>query len=431
MIHNNLKYIRHLLSPMGQIFVNPINNVFVQFALAVDHPYELPDLLEKIKNSTAGLYLKTDGIHLFNNFQETNSIEIHPIPKEVKTLIDCCDYICNTYTPDPRYSLATICADETRVVINSNHAITDGGYFTYFLNDVQDPLFKNKFARKAPEPRDIITDLFKKEFDAFLSRKDKDHFSTIGYNDITRLKSQEMTDLPDHYNKSSSSLRATIKTAELSPCIFNKKTRKIKHLTEFLWTGLCMAINAKNNEFGPFGVGSCMNFRRLLPREKVDQSFGSAYSDFFLAIHEVSPRMTIKEICSLFRANFNKIKNTDFFYKEYMFPTQCLMENCPISDVSNVGPIRIKSPLKDFYIQCSSNEYGLRPFLQVTSFSKLKKEDGINDLMLHLRYSPFIVSTKNASEIFDTFLYFLKNVNESKKSGDVLDELIHFQKSLE
>lgn len=124
-------------------------------------------------------------------------------------------------------------------------------------------------------------------------------------------------------------------------------------------------ISSANNDY-PFGVGSCMDFRRLLPRERVDRSFGSAYTDFFLTIEKVNPKMTIKEICSLFRNKFNKIKNTDFFYNEYLYPNQVLIENCPISHVSNVGPMKIKSPLKDFYIQCSSNEFGLRPFLQIT-----------------------------------------------------------------
>ena len=390
MITHNLNDYKQLLTPMGQIFVNPTNNVFVQFAIEVENSKELPNLLKKIKNSTVGLYLKTDGFHLFNNYKDPNSIKIHRIPKEIKSLMDCCDWICNTYTPDLRYSLATIGADENRIVINSNHAITDGGYFTYLLKNIQDSSFDQIYDQKAPNPRDIRNDLLKKEFDAFLRRKDKETFQTIGYNDITRLKSQEITDSPDHYNKSNSIIRTTIKTSELSPSIFNKKTGKINHMTEFLWTGLCMAINAKNNEFGPFGVASCMDFRRLLPRERFDRSFGSAYTDFFLTIEKVNPKMTIKEICSLFRNKFNKIKNTDFFYNEYLYPNQVLIENCPISHVSNVGPMKIKSPLKDFYIQCSSNEFGLRPFLQITSFSKLKKENGMNDLVLHLRYSPLV-----------------------------------------
>ena len=76
--------------------------------------------------------------------------------------------------------------------------------------------------------------------------------------------------------------------------------------------------------------------------------------------------MTIEEICSLLRKKLKEIKNTDYFFKEYLCPSNCLIENMPMAHVSNVGQMKIKSPLKDFYIQCSSNEFGLRPFLQIT-----------------------------------------------------------------
>ena len=73
----------------------------------------------------------------------------------------------------------------------------------------------------------------------------------------------------------------------------------------------------------------------------------------------------------------------------------------------------------------------LRSVLQVTSYSKINDKKDMNDLVLHMRYSPAMISMKNANDIFDTYVYFLKNVDPRMKSGDVLDELIHFQKSLE
>ena len=93
--------------------------------------------------------------------------------------------------------------------------------------------------------------------------------------------------------------------------------------------------------------------------------------------------------------------------------------------------MRIKSPIKDFYAQCTSTELGIRPSFLVTSYSKVKKESNLNDVVLCMRCSPFVVSRKLASDVFETYIHFLKNVNASMKSGDVLNELIQFQKSLE
>ena len=55
----------------------------------------------------------------------------------------------------------------------------------------------------------------------------------------------------------------------------------------------------------------------------------------------------------------------------------------------------------------------------------------MNDIELCMRVSPFVVGRKVASDVFETYMHFLKNVNASMKSGDVLDELIHFQNSLD
>ena len=55
----------------------------------------------------------------------------------------------------------------------------------------------------------------------------------------------------------------------------------------------------------------------------------------------------------------------------------------------------------------------------------------MDQLVLYMRYSPAWLSNKSAKDIFDTWVYFLKTADPSKKAGDVLDELIHFQDSLQ
>lgn len=223
-----------------------------------------------------------------------------------------------------------------------------------------------------------------------------------------------------------------MKCNELSPFIYDRKTGKINHMTDYLWIGLSLAINAKSGRYGPIGIESCMDFKRLVNKERIDNSFGNAYTNFALCVQNPSPKMTIGEICSKMRSNFNLFSKNDWFYKEYLFPLEFLRENFQVTSVSNVGPIKIKSPFKDVYMQATGKEKGLRPYLQITSFSKCieGREAGLNDLVIQLRYSLASVSNKTAKDIFDTYIYFLKSVDPSKKSGDVLDELIHFQKSL-
>ena len=432
MISKSNTFIRRPMLDSERVFADLANNVFIQFAFEVEQPQYTSNILNKIKNSTAGLYLKSDGFNLISNLKDPNSITVHKIPKSVKSLTDCCDWIYKSYTPDVNYFLASIAADETRIVINSNHSITDGGYFSFLLENLQDPSTNITFTQSSSVPKDARNELLKDQFDNFLKKNEKlNVFHSIDKNKITHLTLQEYVDPPDSGNLIPTPFRATIKASELSSSIFNQSTQKVTHLTEFLWTGLCLAINAKNGRFGPIGVGSCMDFRRLLPKEKIDLSFGNAFTNFFLFVKNASPKMTVAEICSSFRDSFNEAKENDEFYKEFLFPSDFAYENCPISYVSNVGPMRIKSPIKDFYAQCTSTELGIRPSFLVTSYSKVKKEINLNDVVLCMRCSPFVVSRKLASDVFETYIHFLKNVNASMKSGDVLNELIQFQKSLE
>lgn len=432
MLAQSIKKFARPLADHEKHFVNQINNCYIQFAIEVEHPQELPMILQKIKNATAGLYIKSDGNYLYDNYKDQEKVTVHHIPREIESLSDCCDWIYNTYTPAFEDSLASIAADDRRIVVNSNHSISDGGYFATLLHNIQDPSYDDVFSERAPIPRDLRTDLLKDEFDEFLKNKKQymNKWPSFQQADLTYLNLKEFVDMPDSYNLLPKRLRATIKLSELSPYIYNKETGKVKNMSDFLWTGLCFAINAKNGRFGPIGVGSCMDFRRLIPKERINQSFGNAFTNFTLAVQKANPRMTINEIVSSFRKNFNLIKANDWFYKEYMFPLQYKRENFAISHVSNVGPMKIKSPFKDFSLQVSTKEQGLRPYIQVTTYSKAKEDSDMNDLVLHMRFSHSVMSKKIADDIFQTYVYFLKNVNPSMKSGDVLDELIHFQESL-
>ncbi|KAK8839486.1 hypothetical protein M9Y10_031841 [Tritrichomonas musculus] len=415
-----------------KIFVNQDYRVYVQIAIQVENPKNLHELLNKIKNATSGLYIKSDGFNLINNRKEPDMITIHKIPKTIKTLSDCCDWIYHTYTPDINYSLASIATDEKRIVINSNHSLTDGGFYVSLLEELQNPNSKKLFTKKAPIPGVLRKDLLQNEFDEYMKNKGQyiSHFPSYNTNDITHLNLQETTSLPDSYNLVPKRLKCEFKSSELSPFIYDKKTGKVNHLSEYLWTGLCMAINAKNGEYGPIGVETVMDFRRLLNPEHIDFTFGNTYTNFALCIPNPDPKMTIGQICSQFRNNFNLMRKNDWFFKEFLSPVPFIRENCPAAHVSNVGPVPIRSPLKDIYMQVSGKDKGSRSYLQVTSYSILDKEAGRDDVVLHMGYSPSIVSKKNATDIFNTYVYFLRNVNPDKKSGDVLDELIHFQQSL-
>ena len=55
-----------------------------------------------------------------------------------------------------------------------------------------------------------------------------------------------MPNKADNYDLYPPRIKISMDINELSPYIYDKKTRKAKNMSDFLWTGLCLAINAKN-----------------------------------------------------------------------------------------------------------------------------------------------------------------------------------------
>ena len=72
-------------------YIDAANQIYIQLAFEVNNSNDLPPILKKIKNSLAGLYIKSDGYNFISNNRDEKSITIHQIPKNIKSLDDCCD----------------------------------------------------------------------------------------------------------------------------------------------------------------------------------------------------------------------------------------------------------------------------------------------------------------------------------------------------
>lgn len=418
-----------LMSPDEAFFVGYINRVYCQLAVEVE-PGHLDRVLDKIKKSAAGLYIKTDGKEFIRNTIDYDTVTVHQIPKEVKTLSELCDWSWQEYTPAYNYALASVSADKNRIVLNSSHAISDGGFLFTLLGNLMNPSANHVFEHVTTQTGTLRGGFLKNQFDEFLkNRNELSHqWPQLTDHDLTYEKVQEIVHLPNLYDHRPPRLIKEIKPESLS--IYDAKTGKMRGLSEFLWTGYCMAINVLNGHYGPIGLETCMDFRRLIPRDQVDNTFGNAFTNFALAVKNPRPQMTIGEICADFREMFNQIRKSGWFFKEYLTPLRFKRAGNCIAHLSNVGPVRIKAPIKDFYCQVHGYEHGLRPFIQCTTYSKIFNQKDLNTIIFHLRYSQNMLDNKMGRDLFEVFMHFLTHTTLDMKSGDVFDELMHFRESL-
>ena len=60
---------------------------------------------------------------------------------------------------------------------------------------------------------------------------------------------------------------------------------------------------------------NCMNFRRVVPKNNINHSYGNTCTNFALSVPNVNQRLTIYETNKQFRSTFNSLKENDWFYK--------------------------------------------------------------------------------------------------------------------
>lgn len=104
----------------------------------------------------------------------------------------------------------------------------------------------------------------------------------------------------------------------------------------------------------------------------IDHSFGNTCTNFALSCPNINPKMTIHEINKKFRSIFNPLKEKEWFYKEYFKHVEFYRENRSIAHFSNLGQLNIKKPFIDIYILVTGKENSMRPYFQVTAYTKTK-----------------------------------------------------------
>ena len=96
-----------------------------QFALKVSKPSLIPKLIRNLEHYILGFHLKLDDLNLVYH---NDPIEIHSIPKSIKSTKDVCDFM-DSINYDYREKFAIIGANDDTVAISVSHLICDGGFF--------------------------------------------------------------------------------------------------------------------------------------------------------------------------------------------------------------------------------------------------------------------------------------------------------------
>lgn len=404
-------------------FVSKEAMEFVQLSFELDSSASVSNFVNQLKYSVAGLHARCDRDRLFSINRHLSEIPVYSIPSHLRTLKAVNQWMYLNHTPEINDRLAEIACDDHRVVINSSHVCADGGYLASLVKGIQT---KEGLPAHPTLPGSIVSILN----DELTRVKSNKEIKLAGPDSVTYLLNQkEDVNVPE--NCKAYSIIQSDDSKSLA--CYDEKKKKINGLTEHMWCGLSLSICALNNEIGPIGVNTCVDFRRLVkPQSRVSNEMTNFFGVVnIVADHFDDPNLKISDLSKQFRDHFNYVINSDAIFYNYLHPTDMHKDNTPVAHLSNIGPIKYKKPIKDFEITLNLNQKSAQDVAQIVSYSKINENDENNNVIHYqFAYSPRVISHKLGRKIFDSFHFFMRNIKPSNLVVDAFNELKKFQKNL-
>ena len=121
-------------------------NTYIQFAMKLNDPKDVPNVIKKLDKTVAGLHHASDGKTLFRT---TEKVPIANLPDDVSDLEKLTTIMSERYTRPASQALASLGANKDTVVLNINHLAGDGMYLQNMFTQLKSCLLYT-----SPSPRD-------------------------------------------------------------------------------------------------------------------------------------------------------------------------------------------------------------------------------------------------------------------------------------
>lgn len=384
--------------------------------LEIEKPSDVPEIVEKIYNRVPGLHIRSDGEQLY---MKKAPLEVYKLPSNITSLNNAAEWMFDNHTPPYNKALASLAANNTKIVLNTNHMCSDG----IFIKNLIESLPKKEGNTIDQIPISVFTN-FKNQIptnsdSAYLFDEDPN---------ISRIIPQTT---PEPKNTRLSSVFDEFELSKLS-C---NQNGKIVGLTDMFWVASSLAVMVSNRKLGKCGTATAINMRPFLDQSRKNLSIGNHVASIS-ATAKLDLDDTIKQLAQKLRSSFNENLKNGLHYKHLAATYRAIvlgqvLEHPPGLgfEVSNIGPVRIGKQINDIFIT------NLMPSCHVdgvclASYSKMfenNKDAKISNLFC---YSDQDIHDNEAALLAESINQILKDVKydqtvrstiKSIKNGNLLD----------
>ncbi|OHT15275.1 hypothetical protein TRFO_42611 [Tritrichomonas foetus] len=422
------------LEGIEKSFAGPDMSSFLNLAIKFEDQKSLNKALNNFKKIFGGRSLKVVDGAIYK------SSEMSPIEKLPMWIQDChsaCDWVQNHTKPIDQ-TLTTISHNDSIIAINSNHNVSDGGFmlraFKHCLDDDigeypfgESPLaISEAFKDELAECEKIQPELFKHSLNTCFPFDPKDPHL------VPRERRNEMKHVMIEDKLDTNLLQC-----------FDKKLHRPKNLTESIMMAMSLTLSTFNNyncdheslskQIDRLGLTMVYDLRRFTNPQNINWRYANAVSSISLQTIP-NDRDSLSDICKKFRNVILEVQGPPIFYNvnhgEYNSKPYHI-HGCS----SNLGPIVIKRPIKDFHINAKyvtssdfydSGENGSDIFF--LTFSKVTQTK--NELSTLLCSAPTTVTGKTFHIFHETLFHILKDIPYDTNIVEAYKEIKDFQNKL-
>jgi hypothetical protein len=162
---------------------------------------------------------------------------------------------------------------------------------------------------------------------------------------------------------------------------YDPSTKRCHAISEAQWIANCLSAAAYQDRIDPFGISTVYDLRKALPKSRRNSPEIQNYIASVLVSAKPTPNMTLGELSKAMRACFKK-NDADQHYFGHMYnvwevvfrPWRSTSQKGLGMEVSSMGPINIKPPVKDAWIVLRSPDNFELTTTSFLSFSLIKPE---------------------------------------------------------
>ena len=387
----------------------------VQIALRIKEPKRIPEIIDRLTDLVLGFHLSTNETNYFYKKRKVDPIFI----PNFDDLEEAGRYMFQNHSPNFNECMGTLGANSDSIVINLSHACADGVYLLNLCDMVA------HFDKQIPEyPKFPIS--ASESFAAQIHSKSTEQCPDLFTNkNAIRIKTNPNIP-PEKTSPFAKYVRIDIPLHEMA--MYDAQTKKLKNLTENLWTSYILSASALNNNIDETGVVTCINMRQFLKPEQINWGMCNHYSSV-TPFCEITENDTVAELGRRMRNDYNmKLK------KGHQFSfLESLEENEDITklpgfliELSSIGKFKCEGLVEDVFVKYSTSDKACDPMISHHCFSIVSPQKSVFNGMFC--YKSSMIDERTAYSLGKGVEFALRNITKDMKIGKAVDLVKEFQK---